>query len=234
MSRIDVDVALEIATHESIIRQAYRDSKNIWTWSVGLTSASGHNVERYIGKPQSLEHCLKIYVWALQRYAADVLEAFGSHKLTKAEFAAALSFHWNTGGIKKAKWVRMVKEGNRIGASKAILNWRNPPEILGRRKKERDLFFDGTWSNDGRMTEYTLLTSRSTPDWGSGKRINVASALRAALGQETKPPVVEPPALEPPSTTPPDPVKPKPATGWGAFWTVVAAIFNGVFRRQHP
>ena len=52
---VDYDVAMEVAGHEAIIRQAYKDSKGIWTWSVGLTSATGHVVERYIGKPQSLD-----------------------------------------------------------------------------------------------------------------------------------------------------------------------------------
>ncbi|MCP4386536.1 MAG: peptidoglycan-binding protein [Hyphomicrobiales bacterium] len=62
------------------------------------------------------------------------------------------------------------------------MNWRKPPEIIGRRTKERDLFFDGRWSNDGTMTEFTRLTSNSTPDWSSGKRINVARELKSALG----------------------------------------------------
>ena len=66
---VDYDVAMEVASHEAIIRQAYEGSQGIWTWSVGLTSATGHVVERYIGKPQSLEHCLSVYVWALDNYA---------------------------------------------------------------------------------------------------------------------------------------------------------------------
>jgi GH24 family phage-related lysozyme (muramidase) len=181
-NQVDYDVALVVASHEAIIRQAYKDSVGKWTWSVGLTSATGHDVTRYIGKPASLQHCLNIYVWALKNYARQVDQAFKGHNLTKAQFAAAVSFHWNTGAIKRASWVKHFKAGNIEKARAAFMLYRKPPEVKERRKKERDLFFDGKWSNDGTMTEYTRLTSRSTPVWKSAKRINVREALRKAFG----------------------------------------------------
>ena len=45
---VSVRVALEVAHHEAVIRQTYLDSEGVNTWSVGLTSASGHNVDRYM------------------------------------------------------------------------------------------------------------------------------------------------------------------------------------------
>lgn len=141
-NQVDFDVAMEVACHEAVIRQGYKDSAGVWTWSVGLTSATGHNVERYIGKPQPLQHCLNVYVWALRRYAEQVNEAFAGHWLSKAQFAAAVSFHWNTGAIKRASWVKLWKAGDVEGARKAIMYWTTPPEVTGRRRKERDLFFD--------------------------------------------------------------------------------------------
>lgn len=202
--KVDYDTALEIASHEAVIRQAYKDSVGVWTWSVGLTSKSGHDVERYIGKPQTLEHCLAVYCWALEKYADDVRMAFGSHKLSKAQFAAALSFHWNTGAIGKASWVKHWKAGRVAEARKAFMAWNKPPEIVKRREKERDLFFYGRWSNTGTMTEYTRLTSRSTPDWRSAKRINVEEALRRALGAEPEPsPQIVRVASDLPATKPP-------------------------------
>lgn len=195
--------ALEVAHHEALIRQAYKDSVGVWTWSVGLTSASGHNVERYIGKPQSIEHCISVFMWALERYAEDVREAFAGHELTEAQFAAALSFHWNTGAIKRASWVKHFRAGRASQAKKAFMDWRKPKEIIPRRKSERDLFFDGKWSGDGEMTEWTRLTSRSTPDWSSAKKINVSAAIDAALGGQ-----------------------PKPQTGLSALFAVIFSIFG--------
>ncbi|MFD2235924.1 lysozyme [Aureimonas populi] len=194
--------ALEIASHEAIVRQAYKDSVGVWTWSVGLTNATGHNVERYIGKPQTMEHCLRIYVWALEeKYAPAVRKAFAGHTLTEAQFAAALSFHWNTGAISRASWVRLWKEGKIAEAKKAFMDWSRPAEIVPRRQKERDLFFDGKWSNNGTITEYTRVAASGTPVWSSAMRVNIEADLRVALGQGGAEPAPTPaePTPEPPA-----------------------------------
>lgn len=178
MNTIDLQTALEICCHEAVIRQSYKDSRGKWTWSVGITSASGHGVERYIGKPQPLKHCLEVYAWLLEKYAKDVRKAFG-RELKKHEFTAALSFHWNTGAILQAAWVKKYKAGDIAGARRSFMAWKSPSEIIPRRRAERDLFFDGKWSNDGTMTEYTRLTRRSTPDWKSARRITIGADLAA-------------------------------------------------------
>lgn len=233
---VDSDVALEIASHEAIVRQAYKDSEGVWTWSVGLTSATGHNVERYIGKPQPLEHCLAVYAWALQKYARDVLEAFKGHPLTKEQFTAALSFHWNTGAIRRASWVRHWKAGDIAKARTAFMEWSKPAAIIERRRKERDLFFDGKWSNDGTMLEYTRVKASGTPDWSSAKRINIRKEIAAAVAPAFNPipldepapaPVPPPPDIEPPSA----PVA-QPATSGGFFYASVKRLLEALFGRK--
>ena len=180
MSKLNYKTALEIIGHEAVVRQAYKDSKGIWTWSIGITSASGHNVERYIGKPQTMEYCLAVYVWLLERYLKDVEAAF-TKPLEEHQRAAALSFHWNTGAIKRASWVKEFNKGNIAKAKVAFMQWKKPPEIEERRKKERDLFFDGKWSATGKVTEYTRITSKGSPDWTSGKKVDITKELTKAL-----------------------------------------------------
>lgn len=198
MNRVDVDVALETASHEGLVRQTYKDSKGILTWSIGVTSKSGHDVARYIGKPQSLEHCLAIFAWLLEsRYAPAVRRAFRGRDLTQAQFAAALSFHYNTGAIERAGWVKKWLAGDIAGARKAFMDWRKPPEIIPRREKERDLFFDGRWSNDGKIVEYTRLTAKMTPDWKSGRRVDARTALTAALSSAAPAPLPADAARQP-------------------------------------
>lgn len=173
---------LEIAGHEAIIFEAYKDSRGIWTWGPGITSASGHLVERYIDNPQTLERCLAVYEWLLRtKYLPEVLKAFDGHPLTEAQLAAALSFHWNTGGIGRADWVALWKAGKTSEARQAILRWCHPPEILGRRKLERDLFFDGRWSNDGTVLNYAVNKPSHTPQWRSAKHLDIRPALREVL-----------------------------------------------------
>jgi lysozyme len=74
--RIDYAVAMEVAAHEALLRQTYKDSENVLTWCVGMTNATGHRVERYIGKPQTLQHSMNIYAWVLTNYAEQVREVF--------------------------------------------------------------------------------------------------------------------------------------------------------------
>lgn len=181
---INYETALEVASHEAVIRKAYKDSKGVWTWSVGLTSKSGHKVQRYIDNPQSLERCLEVYVWALGNYAEEVEEVFKDYKITRKQFTAALSFHWNTGSIAEANWVDLWKDGEGAKSYDAFMNWSSPKAIIPRRKKERELFFNGTWSNNGTMTEYTRLTSNYTPVWSSAKTVEVEGILKGLLGSE--------------------------------------------------
>lgn len=185
--KITPKVALEVAHHEAIIREAYKDSVGVWTWSAGLTNASGHNVERYIGKPQPMRRCLEVFIWALEDYADDVRDVFKEHTLSEAQFAAALSFHWNTGAIHRASWVREWKKGNTAKAYNGFLAWRKPPEIIPRRKAERALFFSGKWSGDGMTTEYTRLTSRKTPVWGSAVKRDISDIIAELLGEQKAP-----------------------------------------------
>lgn len=221
--QITYKVALEVAKHEGIVRQAYKDSVGVWTWSVGLTNATGHDVTRYIGKPQSLEHCLRIYVWALEKYADDVRRAFSGHELTEAQFAAALSFHYNTGAISRATWVKQWRAGKVGKAKRSIMNWVTPPEITERRRGERDLFFDGVWAQDGFMTEYTRVSASGAPVWRSATKIDVSQALRAAM---TAPePVLPPP---PPDIPKPDETPSQPPQS--GFFVALMRIIRSLIK----
>ena len=185
--------ALELASHEALVRQTYKDSVGVLTWCVGMTNATGHRVERYIGKPAPLQHCMNVFVWALRNYAKQVDEAFAGVPLTEAQYAAALSFNWNTGAIKRATWVQYFRKGQIEKARQAFMNWTKPSEIARRRALERDLFFDGKWSNNGTMTEYTRVRANMQPDWSSAKRIDVSKELRQAFGHTPPVTVDQPP-----------------------------------------
>jgi lysozyme len=171
-------VALEIIGHEAIVQEWYKDSAGVGTWGIGVTNASGHNVDRYKDNPQPIERCLEVYLWLLrERYIPSVIAAFKGFILSEAQFAAALSFHYNTGAILKASWVKLVKAGDLAGARKSFMQWRKPPEIIGRREKERDLFFDGKWSQDGKATVYQVRKPSYTPNWKTARRVDVSELL---------------------------------------------------------
>ncbi len=176
-------VALEIISHEAIIREAYKDSVGVWTWGIGVTSRSGHSVERYKDNPQSIERVLEVYLWLLrEKYIPAVVKAFEGFVLTEAQFAAALSFHYNTGAIGKASWVGQFKAGEMQKARVGFMAWRKPPEIIERRGKEMRLFFDGVWSNDGCATIYDVNKPSYAPRWKSARRVDVCADLDRLMG----------------------------------------------------
>lgn len=176
-------IMLEIVEHEAIVCEAYKDSEGVLTWGVGVTNASGHHVERYKDNPVSIQRCLEVYEWLIRtKYLPAVLRAFDGYPLSEAELGGALSFHWNTGGIGRADWVKSVKAGKRDGARREFMNWSSPREIIGRRKAERSLFFDGVWTGDGLVTVYKRVRKPSyAPDWGSAVQVDIRPALAEAM-----------------------------------------------------
>lgn len=155
---------LELADHEGLALEAYKDVRGIWTWGVGVTSASGHRVERYIDNPSTIGKAIEVYEWLLRtKYLPDVLEAFRGHTLTESQLAAALSFHYNTGAIKKATWVKLWKEGKVAEARASFLSWSKPAAIVPRRRAEQRLFFDGVWHSDGKILQFSVAKPSYQP-----------------------------------------------------------------------
>ena len=192
----------EILQHEGLAREAYRDSVGVWTWSVGITDASGHRVARYRDNPQPLERCLEVFLWLLTtRYLPAVLAAFGACEPTEPQLAAALSSHYNTGAITRASWLKRFLAGELEAARQALLEWCHPPEILPRRCRERDLLFDAKWSGDGTVAVYEVAKPGYRPV--RPKRVEVGASLErliTPLGAgncETSPPLDTPPSPAP-------------------------------------
>jgi GH24 family phage-related lysozyme (muramidase) len=177
----------ELVHHESICLEAYKDVRKIWTWGVGVTDTSGHNVERYIDHPALLSQCLIIFVWLLRKnYLPDVKKAFAGYALTETQLAAALSFHYNTGAILHATWIDHWKVGDITGAKTSFMQWDHPISVTGRRQDERDLFFDGKWAGDGTAMIYPVLKPSYQPDFHHGTKIYVLASLNEILKGETK------------------------------------------------
>lgn len=183
-TRLNVKNITELMHHESIIQEMYKDSVGVETWSAGLTAASGINVKQYKDNPAPMQVCIDAVVDRLKKvYVPRVLKAFSGKNLTEAQFAAAMSFDYNTGAITRADWVKHWMNGHVDVAFDSIMNWKSPPEIVKRREAERDLFFKGVWSQDGKTTVFQVRKPSYAPNWGSAKRVDVSSEIKAALGK---------------------------------------------------
>ena len=183
MRLLTAQVALELLSHEAVVREAYRDSVGVWTWGVGVTEASGHSVcPRYVDRPQTMRWCLEMYLRLLKEtYAPAVLTAFEGCELSESEFGGALSFHYNTGAIATATWVEEWQRGDVEAARSSFMNWRRPPQIIPRREKERDLFFDGKWSNNGTVMELPVVKPSYLPDTTGKRPVDIRALLSELL-----------------------------------------------------
>ena len=211
-------IAAVIASDEGVVLEAYKDSVGIWTWGVGVTSASGHNVDRYKDNPQPVQKVMEVFMWLLEeKYAPAVRRAFGGLELTEAQFAAALSFHYNTGAIGRASWVRHFVSGDIAAARKAIMNWsragNDKNALKPRRQRERALFFDGQWHGGGMATIYPVRKPSYQPNFSKGQSVNILQHItQRPVSRDDTPKA--PPAAEIPSQ------------GIGAIIAAILALFG--------
>jgi lysozyme len=181
--QLTVRAAMETIEHEAIVQEAYKDSEGVWTWSVGLTAASGVNPLAYKDAPASLLTCLVAYVDRVRsKYLPEVVKAFAGASLTEAQLAAALSFHWNTGAIGHTDWVTLFLSGKRKEA-RAFLesHYLNGGALKERRLAESALFFDGTWKQTGTAMVYPVVKPSYQPAFSKGKRVDIAADLTKAI-----------------------------------------------------
>jgi lysozyme len=63
------------------------------------------------------------------------------------QFDALVSFAFNigTGGFRDSTVAKRLNAKDFAGAADAMLMWRRPPEIVPRRRRERELFLNATY-----------------------------------------------------------------------------------------
>ena len=159
----------EIAAHEAIVLSAYIDSAGVWTVGIGHTANAGHPDPAKERREFSMDEIMSIFARDIEKCEDRVRKAF-KRPLSQEQFDAAVSFDFNTGGIHRASWVKHFNQGDDARARTAFMAWRKPKAIIPRRQKERALFFDGTYSGDGRVCVYPASRS-GTVLWRKGKRI---------------------------------------------------------------
>jgi lysozyme len=167
----------EIASHEGIVNYPYFDSVGVRTVGIGHTVNAGPPDPSKNLREFSVSEIMDIFARDVGKFEKRVNAAF-KRPLTQEQFDAAVSFDFNTGGIHRASWVDHFNAGNMAAAKKAFMNWSKPSEIIPRRKKERDLFFDGKYSSNGYANLYPA-TAAGRVLWNRGKRVNVLELMGA-------------------------------------------------------
>ncbi len=173
----------ELISHEAIVLEAYKDTEGVWTWGIGLTAASGVDPLAFKDKPATLAQALKVSVDVVRRrYLPPVVNAFGARKLNEHQLAAALSFHYNTGGIERTDWVKLWCAGKPKEARTFLeTHYLNGGDLTKRRHQEAALFFDGVWSGDGTVLLVPVSKPGYQPSFGKAKRVTLGADLAGAM-----------------------------------------------------
>jgi lysozyme len=135
--------------HEGVVLRAYRDVAGVWTIGAGLTAASGVVTPRP-GMVITKEEASRLLALALTRnYAPAIRNAMPGAR--QHEFDGALSFHFNTGAIRRASWVEAWRARDRKGVADGLAKWvrgggRVLPGLQRRRAEEAALIIDGVYA----------------------------------------------------------------------------------------
>ena len=175
-------VALMI--HEGIVPGPYLDSVGVWTFGIGHTAAAGgiDPAKMPRGVPTDLDAALRrvaeTFRADLPRYEADVRAAF-KRPLSQWQFDAAVSFHFNTGAIGRAEWVKAFNRGDPKAAD-GFMAWKKPVTIVRRRLAETTLFRSGRYPT-GSVTVWGV-TETGRVIWKPIRRLTAGEALELMRG----------------------------------------------------
>lgn len=148
----------QLEDDEGVVLRAYRDLAGVWTIGAGLTAASGVVIPKagMVITHQEAYRLLQLaltknYEPAVEVAMAKVLGSTVARPL-QHEFDAGVSFHWNTGAIARASWVRAWKTGQPEAAIRAAMllwnksagRWRRGLEL--RRQREADMLLHGIYA----------------------------------------------------------------------------------------
>ena len=176
----------EIAGSEGVIPMPYLDSVGVWTFGIGHTNPAGapNPIHMVKGKNYGVDKCIGLFIKDMVRYEDGVNRAV-KVPLEQHEFDALVSFHYNTGGIHRARLTKLLNMGApRKQVAEAFMGWLRPIEIKGRRAGERDLFYTGTYKHKG-MATYQLANKRGKKLKKGRKSINIARLITEYQARES-------------------------------------------------
>lgn len=136
---------IELIKHfEGLYLQAYQDSVGVWTIGWGHTGLTHRDGTVHRGRKITEAEAEALLRHDMDVFEGRVMEAV-KVPLNDDEFAALVSFDFNTGGLPKSTLLRKLNSGDRAGAADEFLRWDKAGGkvlrgLTRRRQSERNLF----------------------------------------------------------------------------------------------
>lgn len=140
-----------LEAEEGVVLRAYRCPAGVWTIGAGLTAASGVVVPR-AGMVITPDEASALLAKALAKnYEPAVDRAMWPGRPVQHEFDTGVMFHFNTGAIGRASWVRAWIRDNADAARRGLMAWNKGggkvlPGLVKRREREADLLLKGVYT----------------------------------------------------------------------------------------
>ncbi|MBN2631567.1 MAG: peptidoglycan-binding protein [Rhodobacteraceae bacterium] len=170
--------------HEGVVLRAYRDVVGVWTIGAGLTAASGV-VKPRAGMVITRAEATTLLQRALRQNYEPAVKAAMPGAVQHA-FDAGVSFHFNTGAIRKATWVKKWRAKAAPSAIRAgLLAWNKGggkvlPGLTRRREDEARMLLDGRYPLAMSKPASTAKGISGTARWA----LNMSITKRAGVAAE--------------------------------------------------
>lgn len=169
---------VEIIGHEGISLSKYKDSVGVWTIGCGATVSEIPDIASWpLTKTITMQEAFDLFSRSIVKYENAVNKAL-TRDIPQYQFDALVSWCYNVGVgyTRPGNMATVLKLVNKNASSadlyRALMMFRKPPEIVGRRTKEANLLAYGKYSNDGKAMLFPV-SSRGYPMYGRGTSINV-------------------------------------------------------------
>ena len=141
--KLDESGYSELHKREGLRTKPYLDTRGIPTISLGVTYYPNGRKVTMQDKPITKIEAERLGKVMADRFASEVTTLIKS-KVNQNQFNALVSIAYNIGinGFKSSSFLKLVnKNPNDQKIKDAIMLWTKNPELIGRRKKEVELYF---------------------------------------------------------------------------------------------
>lgn len=184
---------VEIASHEGCCLTKYKDSVGVWTIGIGATRSEIPDIASWpMDKELSVKECFDLFKKSLEKYERAINQNL-TREIPQHMFDALVSWCYNvgTGWVSKATVMRRINNyetGKRL--HDALMMYKKPPEIVGRRRKEADLLAYGYYTENPRVNVFPVSKS-GHPIYSRGTSVDPTPYLVEEEKVEETPIVVE-------------------------------------------
>lgn len=199
---------VEIIGHEGIALTKYNDMvgkgytimpggkkrRGTLTIGAGLTKTEIPDLAQWPWQKEiSMSEAMELKLKALKRYE-DALNDAIKVKIPQHVFDALVSWCYNVGvgwtgkfGHPQATLIKRLNRGESLKrVAEALMRFKKPRAIIGRRKKEAKLLEHGIYSNDGKAA-LIPVSMKGYPMYRQAKTINVWDYIEKAKAEKPEP-----------------------------------------------